>query len=57
MELEKLIKGLQGVDLVDEEPFFMLDNDIKRDNLELYFITDICLNSQEALRLAKTHFL
>jgi hypothetical protein len=47
MELEKLIKGLQGVDLIDQEPYFMLDNDIKRDNLELYFITDVCLNFYE----------
>lgn len=48
MEIEKLIKDLESVDLTSEkEPFFMLDNDIKRDNLELYFIMDICLNFYE----------
>ena len=48
MEIDKLIKDLEKVDLVcEKEPFFMLDNDIKRDNLELYFITDVCLNFYE----------
>ena len=48
MEIEKLIKDLEMVDLDDVEgPFFLLDNDIKRDNLELYFITDVCLNFYE----------
>lgn len=48
MEVEKLIKDLEKVDLIgEEEPLFMLDNDIKRDNLELYFITDVCLNFYE----------
>ncbi len=48
MEIEKLIKDLESVDLICEnEPFFILNNDIKRDNLELYFITDVCLNFYE----------
>jgi hypothetical protein len=48
MEIDKLIKDLESVDLESEEvPFFILDNDIKRDNLKLYFITDVCLNFYE----------
>ena len=48
MEIEKLIKDLENVNLIsEEEPFFMLDNDIKKDNFELYFITEVQLNFYE----------
>ena len=48
MEVDQLIKDLEKVDLIgEEEPFFMLDNNIKRDDLELYFITDVRLNFYE----------
>lgn len=48
MEIDKLIRDLEMVELVgSEEPFFILDNDIKMDNLQLYFITEVSLNFYE----------
>lgn len=48
IEMQDMIITLQGVNLVDKEyPYFILDNNINRDNLELYFITDVCLNFYE----------
>lgn len=48
VEIEDLIENLEGVNLIDKENmYFILDNNLYRDNLQLYFITEVCLNFYE----------
>lgn len=48
VEIENLVENLENVTLIsDEDPYFILDNNIQRYNLELYFITEVCLNFYE----------
>lgn len=47
-EIKDLIENLEKVELESEEhQYFILDNNIHRDNLRLYFITEVCLNFYE----------
>lgn len=59
IEIKDLIQNLEKIELVSdlrrsralarqgEDPYFILDNSIQRDNLRLHFITEVCLNFYE----------
>lgn len=45
MDIKNLVENLEKVDLTDK--YFVLNNEIRRDSLELYFITEVYLNFYE----------
>lgn len=48
LEIESLVENLENVTLIsDENPYFILDNNIQKENVRLHFITEVCLNFYE----------